>query len=65
MAQSEKLATILRDACRQVAAAVPRMRNFDDISHYTVEIHRLENEGDRIIREALASLFRGGSTRWS
>jgi len=60
MAQSEKLATILRDACRQVAAAVPRMRNFDDISHYTVEIHRLENDGDRAVREAIASLFDKG-----
>ena len=28
--------------------------------HYTVEINRLENEGDRITREAVASLFDGG-----
>ena len=27
---------------------------------YTVEINRLENEGDRITREAIASLFDGG-----
>ena len=39
---------------------MPRLRNFDDISHYTVEVNRLENDGDRITREAVASLFHGG-----
>ena len=44
----------------QIAEAIPRLRGFSDISHYTVEINRLENEGDRITREAVASLFDGG-----
>ncbi len=57
MEQAQRLACILRDACRQVAAAMPRMRSFEDISHFTVEIHRLENEGDRIVRAAMADLF--------
>jgi hypothetical protein len=60
MDQAQRLATILRDAARQVAAAMPRMRSFEDISHFTVEIHRLENEGDRLSREAVASLFDTG-----
>ncbi len=60
MEQAQKLAEILRQACSQVAAAVPRMRTFDDISHYVVEIHRLENDGDRTHREAVASLFDRG-----
>ncbi len=60
MDQAQRLAQILRDAARQVAEAMPRMRNFDDISHYTVEIHRLENDGDRASREAMASLFDRG-----
>ena len=38
----------------------PRLRGFRDISRYTVEVNRLENEGDRITREAVASLFDGG-----
>ena len=33
---------------------------FKDIHHYTVEVNRLENEGDRVLREALASLFERG-----
>jgi len=60
MAQAERMAVILRDACRQVASCMPRMRAFEDISHYTVEIHRLENDGDRTVREAMASLFDTG-----
>jgi uncharacterized protein Yka (UPF0111/DUF47 family) len=39
---------------------MPRLRGFKDISHYTVEINRLENDGDRITREAIASLFNNG-----
>ncbi|MFL5830585.1 MAG: DUF47 domain-containing protein [Solirubrobacteraceae bacterium] len=60
MDQAIKLARVLKAACRQIAEAVPRLRGFHDISHYTVEINRLENEGDRITREAVASLFDGG-----
>ncbi len=40
--------------------AIPRLRDFRDMRHYTVEINRLENEGDRVVREALASLFHDG-----
>jgi uncharacterized protein len=60
MEQSQRLAQILVQATRQVAEALPRMRGFQDLSHYTVEINRLENEGDRVTREAMASLFEGG-----
>ena len=60
MAQAERMAEILNAAARQVALAMPRMRTFDDISHFTVEVHRLENDGDRTVREATASLFETG-----
>jgi uncharacterized protein len=60
MEQAQRLAHILMQASRQIAEAMPRMRDFKDISHFTVEIHRLENEGDRVTREAIASLFDTG-----
>ena len=60
MEQSQRLASVLLESSRQLAEAMPRLRNFEDISHYTVEINRLENDGDRITREAMASLFEGG-----
>jgi predicted phosphate transport protein (TIGR00153 family) len=60
MEQSQQLAHVLHQASRQIAEALPRMRGFKDVSHYTVEINRLENDGDRITREAVASLFDNG-----
>jgi hypothetical protein len=60
MEQALTLARILLDACRQLAEAMPRLRGFKDISHYTVEVNRLENDGDRVVREAIASLFDTG-----
>jgi predicted phosphate transport protein (TIGR00153 family) len=60
MEQAQRLAHILLQACRQVHEAMPRMRGFKDVSHYTSEIHRLENDGDRVTREAVASLFDTG-----
>jgi uncharacterized protein Yka (UPF0111/DUF47 family) len=60
MDQSIKLARVLKAASRQIAEAIPHLRSFRDISTYTVEINRLENEGDRITRDAVAALFDGG-----
>jgi hypothetical protein len=60
MTQAQDLAKVLHAAARQIAEAMPRLRGFKDISHYTVEINRLENDGDRITREAIASLFDTG-----
>jgi len=60
MSQAQDLAHVLQAASRQIAEAMPRLRGFKDISHYTVEINRLENDGDRITREAIASLFDNG-----
>jgi uncharacterized protein len=60
MEQAQRLAQVLHEACRQICAAMPRLRTFRDMRHYTVEVNRLENEGDRITREAVASLFDGG-----
>src|SRR3954463_1031240 len=60
MEQAVRMSHILVQATRQVSEALPRMRGFQDISHYTVEINRLENDGDRVVREAMASLFDHG-----
>ena len=60
MEQSQRLAYILLQCARQVSEMMPKLRNFEDISHYTVEINRLENDGDRVTREAVASLFDNG-----
>jgi uncharacterized protein len=60
MEQGQRLAHILLQSSRQIAEAMPRLRTFRDINHYTVEINRLENDGDRVVREAMAALFHNG-----
>jgi len=60
MEQAQRLSHVLLQCTRQIADAIPRLRGFRDINHYVVEINRLENDGDRITREAVASLFDGG-----
>lgn len=60
MEQAQRLAHILFQSTRQIVEAIPRMRDFKDISHFTVEVNRLENEADRVSREAIASLFDNG-----
>jgi predicted phosphate transport protein (TIGR00153 family) len=60
MDQAQQLSDVLRDACRNLAAALSRLGELGDIHHQLIEVHRLENEGDRITREALASLFANG-----
>jgi predicted phosphate transport protein (TIGR00153 family) len=60
MEQAQRLSHVLLQCTRQIAEAMPRLRGFGDINHWVVEINRLENDGDRITREAIASLFDGG-----
>jgi predicted phosphate transport protein (TIGR00153 family) len=60
MEKAIEMASILHQAARAIAGAIPRLRTFKDIHHYTVEVNRLENDGDRVLREALAALFERG-----
>ena len=60
MEQASALADVLVAACRELSKALAELRGFKDLDQYLVEIHRLENDGDRISRDAVASLFSGG-----
>jgi predicted phosphate transport protein (TIGR00153 family) len=60
MDQAHALADVLLQACRQLTLAIGTLRSGEPMTDYIVEIHRLENEGDRISRDAIASLFEGG-----
>jgi uncharacterized protein Yka (UPF0111/DUF47 family) len=60
MEQAHELSSILAQSCEQVSGLLTDLRGFKDLEPYWVEIHRLENEGDRVWREALASLFSDG-----
>ena len=60
MEQALELADVLVGACEQVAGALGSLRSGVDLAPRLVEIHRLENEADRVSRDAVASLFEGG-----
>jgi predicted phosphate transport protein (TIGR00153 family) len=60
MAQAGDLTKVLVASCEQLAQGLDHLRQFKDLDKYWIEIHRLENEGDRISRDAVASLFSDG-----
>src|SRR3954468_11238698 len=60
MEQAGALADVLVGASEQVAAALRCLRSGAELAPHLVEIHRLENEGDRLSRDAVASLFANG-----
>jgi uncharacterized protein len=60
MEQAQQVADVLVGCSEHVAAALRGLRNGAELSPHLVEIHRLENEGDRLQRAAVAGLFANG-----
>jgi uncharacterized protein len=56
----EQAAIIVRQV-EQIHAALSQLKGFKGLEAYWIEVHRLENEGDRIARAAIAGLFENGS----
>ena len=57
MEQAQQLAGVLRDSGRELSAALDDLERLDGVDEHLAEIRRLEQEGDRIYRGALRSLF--------
>jgi uncharacterized protein Yka (UPF0111/DUF47 family) len=60
MEQAQQLAAVLAGASNAVQRALEQLHVSGDFNGVLVEIHQLENEGDRISRDAIASLFAAG-----
>jgi len=60
MEQAVEFTDVLVGAGEQIAQALRSLRNGTELGPHLVEIHRLENEGDRVSRDAVASLFANG-----
>ena len=60
MEQSLAMTDVLVKCCEQLALALEHLRGFKGLERNWIEIHRLENEGDRLYRDAVASLFANG-----
>lgn len=60
MEHAERMSEVLEPAGAEVSKALSALVEDRDLTPHLVEIHRLENEGDRLHRDALAALFAGG-----
>jgi uncharacterized protein len=53
-------AGIIVQQCEELVRALEKLKGFKGVAPHWIEIHRLENEGDRIARRAIADLFTDG-----
>ncbi|TMB54938.1 MAG: DUF47 domain-containing protein [Chloroflexi bacterium] len=53
-------AGIITRQCEQLTEGLDKLRGFKGLEQHWIEVHRLENEGDRIARQAVAELFKHG-----
>jgi uncharacterized protein Yka (UPF0111/DUF47 family) len=60
MEQAQQMTDVLVDTADLVAESLHGLRDGEDVRPRLVEIHRRENEADRIVRAAVASLFATG-----
>ena len=51
-------ARVIHQAARNLDAAVQRLEGFKDSQAQLIELRRLEDEGDRLVRDAVGELFR-------
>jgi uncharacterized protein Yka (UPF0111/DUF47 family) len=59
--EAKRLAEVLVKASQQIEVAVRSLRNLKNtraLYEKLISVHQLENEGDNILREALARLFK-------
>jgi uncharacterized protein len=60
MEQAQQLADVLARAAAAVRRALEQLHSHGDLNGCLVQIHELENEGDRVSRDAIGSLFATG-----
>ncbi len=60
MEQALELTAVLREAGAGVSAALQSLDDLSAMAPHLAEVDRLEDEGDRISRQALVDLFSGG-----
>lgn len=59
---AESQAAIIVQQCEELVRGLQKLKGFKGVAPHWIEVHRLENEGDRIVRRAIADLFTNGST---
>jgi len=54
------MAEVLVKSVEEIQKAIDRLEDLKGLKEFWIEIHRLENEGDHLAREAIAHLFENG-----
>jgi len=59
--QAQEIAKVIQQQAQEIQRVMPQLRRLsrDSIMPHCVEINRLENVGDRLLRDAMAALFDG------
>jgi len=60
MEQAQRLTKILTEATRSMCEALAHLDESPTLDDWIVEVNRIEEEGDRVFRDAVASVFAGG-----
>ena len=60
MEPAQRMTEVLVETADLVAVSLRELRQGENLAAELVQIHRLENEADRIVRAAVASLFAAG-----
>ena len=57
---ARRQAEVIERAASKLSEAIARLEGFKDSKRQLIELRELEDEGDRVAREAIAELFSGG-----
>jgi predicted phosphate transport protein (TIGR00153 family) len=59
--QATEQAHVIHHSANKLREAIARLEGFKDSRRQLIELRELEDEGDRIVRQAISDLFNGGS----
>jgi uncharacterized protein len=59
--QATEQAKVIHRSASKLREAIAQLEGFKDSQRQLIELRELEDEGDRIVRQALSELFNGGS----
>jgi predicted phosphate transport protein (TIGR00153 family) len=59
--QATEQARVIHRSANKLREAIARLEGFKDSRRQLIELRELEDEGDRIVRQAISELFNGGS----
>jgi uncharacterized protein Yka (UPF0111/DUF47 family) len=58
---AQQLAEVIQQQAQQIHKVIPKLRHLrhEQIMEHCIEINRLENVGDRLLRDSIGALFEG------